>query len=81
MYQFDTIKNSYISAVQWGLALKVGYNESKHGNEIIHKFCENFIDNSNYNEHDKPIMKAELEIIKEALSQEIESFYQKGESE
>ena len=78
MNDFDTLKNSYISAIQWGLAARVGYSESKHGNEILHKFCENFIDNSNYNTSDKAMIKHEFEIIKEALSNEIESFYTKN---
>ncbi len=77
MNEFDTLKSGYISAVQWGLAARVGYHESKHGNEVLHKFCEELIDNSSYNEYNKATMKHELEIIKESLSEEIESFYSK----
>lgn len=77
MTEFDNLKSSYISAIQCGLAMGAGYNEAKHGNDILHKFCENLIDNSNYNDLCKMDMKNELEVIKEALSQEIESFYKR----
>ena len=77
MTEFDNLKRSYISAIQWGLTARVGYNESKQGNEVLHKFCENLIDNSNQLPTEKTIMKNELELIKEALSEEIESFYKK----
>ena len=77
MTEFDNLKRSYISAIQWGLTARVGYNESKQGNEVLHKFCENLIDNSNQLPTEKTIMKNELELIKEALSKEIESFYRK----
>ncbi len=77
MTEFDNLKRSYISAIQWGLTARVGYNESKQGNEVLHKFCENLIDNSDYNDSNKMTMKHELKIIKEALSKEIESLYRK----
>ncbi len=77
MIDFQNLKNSYISVVHWGLSVRVGYEESKRGNEVLHKFCENLIDNSDYSDSDKVMMKHELEIIKEALSKEIECFYQK----
>lgn len=75
MTEFDNLKNSYVAAVHWGFAAKVGYHESKRGNDILHKFCENLIDNSNYYDADKKAMKQELELVKEALSEEIELFY------
>lgn len=78
MTEFENLKNSYITVVQLGLTARAGYDESKRGNEVLHKFCENFIDNSNCSNPEKTTMKHELEIIKEALSKEIESFYQKG---
>lgn len=77
MTEFDNLKRSYISAIQWGLTARVVYNESKQGNEVLHKFCENLIDNSNYNDFNKMTMKHELKIIKEALAKEIESLYTK----
>ena len=77
MNEFEHLKNSYIAAVQWGLSVRVGHNESKRGNEILHKFIENLIDNSNYTYSDKALMKHELEIIKETHDKEIDSFYKK----
>ena len=77
MIEFDNLKRSYISAIQWGLTVRVGYNKSKQGNEVLHKFCENLIENSDYNDSNKMTMKHELKIIKEALSKEIESLYRK----
>ena len=53
----------------------VGFNEAKHGNDVLHKFCEMTIDNSNYSDAHKSSMKNELELIKESLSKEIEAFY------
>lgn len=75
MIEFNDLKSNYISVLQWGLAMHVGYDESKRGNEIIHKFCENLIDTGNFTEADKESMKRELEFVKEALSKEIKSFY------
>ena len=77
MNEFERLKNSYIAAVQWGLSVRVGHNESKRGNEILHKFIENLIDNSNYTDPDRASMKHELEIIKETHDKEIDSFYKK----
>lgn len=77
MTEFENLKSSYISVVQLGLTVRAGYHESKQGNEILHKFCESLIDNSNYNDFDKAMMKHELKIIKESLSQEIEAHYNK----
>ena len=77
MTEFDDLKSSYIYTMHCGFALGAEYNEAKHGNDILHKFCENLIDNSNYNDLCKTEMKNELEVIKEALSQEIEFFYKK----
>lgn len=78
MIEFNSIKNSYISAVQLGLTMGADYNEAKNGNQILHKFCEALIDSSNYTDTDKKTMKYDLEITKETLSKEIESFYQKS---
>lgn len=78
MKEFDYLKNSYITAIHWGFATKVSYHEAKRGNDILHKFCENLIDNSNYCDTDKKAMKQELELLKEALSEEIETFYRLG---
>ena len=72
MIDYLNLKNSYIAAIQMGLMLNTGYEEAKHGNELLHKFCENCVDNSNYSEQDKRAMKHDLEFVKETLSQEIE---------
>ena len=72
MIDYLNLKNSYIAAIQMGLILNAGYEDAKRGNDLLHKFCENCIDNSNYSEQDKQNMKRDLELVKEALSQEIE---------
>ena len=71
MIDYQTLKNSYIGAIQMGLDL--GFPDPKQGNELLHKFCENCVDNSNYSEQDKHDMKLDLDLLKEALSQEIEN--------
>ena len=75
MIDYLNLKNSYITAIQMGLLLNAGYEDAKHGNDFLHQFCENCIDNSNYSDLEKLNMKRELEIVKEALSQEIELRY------
>ena len=72
MIDYLNLKNGYMLAFQAGLLMNVGYEEAKRGNDILHKFCENCVDNSNYSEMDKQNMKRDLELVKEALSQEIE---------
>ena len=71
MIDYLTLKNSYVAAIQMGLEL--GFPDPKQGNELLHKFCENCVDNSNYSEQDKHDMKLDLDLLKEALSQEIEN--------
>ncbi len=75
MIDYLNLKNSYIAAIQMGLMLNAGYEEAKRGNDLLHKFCENCIDNSNYNESDKQNMKHDLELVKEVLSREIGCHY------
>ena len=91
MNDFINLKNSYVATIQMGLMMNAGYEEAKRGNDIIHKFCENYIDNSNYSDFDKQNenyidnsnysdfdkqkMKHELELVKEALSQEIDRHF------
>lgn len=76
MIDFFNLKNSYIAALQMGLMLNAGYEEAKRGNDLLHKFCENCIDNSNYSERDKEDMKHDLKLVKETLSLEIERHFQ-----
>ena len=77
MTEFEKLKSSYISTIQIGLVSNAGYHETKHGNDIIHKFCEQFIENSNYCDDIKTSMKCELELLKETLSHEIDCWYRK----
>lgn len=76
MTNFDNLKNSYMFAIHSGLDAKIDYQNCKLANEFIHKFCEIYIDNSNYSDDDKMAKKQELNLLKEALSKEIESSYQ-----
>ena len=72
MIDYLNLKNSYMAAIQTGLLLNAGYEDAKRGNDILHKFCEDCVDSSNYCEADKKDMKHDLELVKEALSREIE---------
>lgn len=75
MIDFTVLKKSYITTIQFGLLRNTGYGEVKRGNEVLHRFCEYLIDNSNYSDLDKQNMKHELELLKETLSKEIEQYY------
>lgn len=78
MTEFENLKRNYVLTVQFGLASNVGRQKAKHGNEILHQFCEGLIDNSNYPDATKEAMKHELELLKETLSKEIENYYNTG---
>ena len=75
MIDYLNLKNSYMAAIQTGLLLNAGYEDAKRGNDILHKFCEDCVDRSNYSEADKKDMKHDLELVKESLSQEIEHYF------
>lgn len=77
MTNFDILKRSYAAAIQFGLAMNVGYQASKHGNEMLHEFCKQLVDNSNYQDSEKMAMKQELEILKDAFGKEIDAYYQR----
>lgn len=79
MFEFEKLKTSYTLTIQIGLSANVGYHEANRGNEILHKFCENLIDNSNCTDQEKTAMKSELKLLKEALSKEIEHHYEKDQ--
>ena len=79
MTEFENLKNSYYFALQYGMANNATYEEAKKGNAILHKFCEKLVENSNYNDYQKKQMKFELELLKEALSQEIEHHFQNAQ--
>ncbi len=72
MIDYLNLKNRYIRAIRMGLMLSAGYEDAKRGNDFLHKFCENCVDNSYYSEKDKQDMKRDLEFVKAMLSQEIE---------
>ena len=57
------------------MATNVGYLESKRGNEVLHEFCKQLVENSNYCDNDKRAMKQELELLKETLNKEIEAYF------
>lgn len=75
MNEFENLKRSYIEAIHLGMACQTGYDETKNGNELLHKFCSILVDNSGYGEADKNRMKHELDIVKEVLGGEIECYY------
>ena len=78
MTEFEKLKNSYISTIQIGLTANAGYHQTKHGNDILHKFCEQLVDSSNFQDDIKASMKHELELLKETLSKEIDCYYKKA---
>ena len=45
---------------------------------MLHKFYENMVENSLYSDMDKAAMKLQLELLKEAFSQEIKLCYNAG---
>ena len=75
MIDFEKIKNSYVATIHIGMECGAEYKEAKQGNELLHRFCENLVENENYNELARRDMKRELQQIKEMLAQEIEVRY------
>lgn len=75
MTEFDNLKRSYVAVIQFSMAMNTPREEVKHGNDILHKFCEKLIENSGYPDDEKQRMKDELEIVKETMAKEIEAFY------
>ena len=75
MIEYQNLKCRYIAAIQLGFMMNIGHEGVKAVNGILHKFCESCVDNSNYSEYDKQYMKNDLELVKEALSQEIEQHF------
>ena len=76
MTEFDNLKNTYIVTVQCAIAMGVDYQQIRHGNDILHKFCEMLVDSSNHPDSDKRAMKQELELLKESIDAEIDACYQ-----
>ena len=80
MNEFKRLKECYANALQIGIiALQADYHEAKNGNEVLHKFCESLVENSDYSDQDKQNMKQNLKLVKETLAQEIDSYYSKLE--
>lgn len=75
MMGYDNLKNCYITAIQIGINSNTKYDEIRYANELLHKFCEQFIENSSYTDTDKQNIKRDLEIVKETLSGEIEEHW------
>lgn len=78
MTEFDNLKSSYAATIQLGLVANAGYQASKYGNEMLHEMCKRLVENSNYMDSEKETMKLELEILKKALEEEIDNYYQIG---
>ena len=82
MTEFDNLKRSYAAAIQCGMAMGSPYQDVRHANDVIHKLCEELIDNSDnrrYSPEDKQAMKWDLEALKETLSREIDAYYRNGQ--
>ena len=75
MTEFDHLKRSYTSAVQFLLVGNVGYHKAKASNEMLHEFYENMVENSLYSDMDKAAMKLQLDLLKEMFSEEIKRVY------
>lgn len=77
MTEFENLKRNYVLTIQIGISSssKISYNEAKQGNDVLHKFCENLIEGSIYDDETKKQMKHELKLLKEALTEEIEKTY------
>lgn len=75
MIEFDNLKTSYIAVIQFSMAINTPYEEVKRGNDILHRFCENLVENSSYPDDEKHRMKNELEITKGTITQEVEAYY------
>ena len=75
MTEYENLKCRYIAAIQFGLSANVKYDEVKHVNDFLHKYFEQLIEKSNYSYMDKQGMKHDLELVKEALSQQIELLF------
>lgn len=77
MTEFENLKRSYASVLQYGMIMGANKSEAKQGNEIVHKFCETLVENSMYSDNDKNYMKNELQLLKQELDDEIEAAYNK----
>lgn len=74
---FDYLKRSYVSSIQFGLLVGIGYEDAKRSNELLNHLCKNYVDSGYYSEQDKEAMKFELDVLKKALDAEINCRYGK----
>lgn len=74
---FDYLKRSYVSSIQFGLLVGIGYEDAKRSNELLNHLCKNYVDSGYYSEQDKEAMKFDLDMIKKALDAEINCRYGK----
>lgn len=75
MTEFDNMKRSYSSTIHLALTTGATRSEVKNGNEIIQKFCEFVIENSNYHDSDKTQMKHELALFEAFHEQKINRYF------
>lgn len=80
MIEFERLKSSYYETVQIALLASTSGNEAKNGNQLIHSLCNALVDSSNYCDSDKKYMKQELELLKNALDQEIDQYLHENDS-
>ena len=78
MTEFEGLKAFYASYIRFGLENNVACTYAKLGNNIFHKYCEVLVENSNYQDSEKMAMKQELEILKNALDGEIDTYFQRS---
>lgn len=45
---FDYLKRSYVSSIQFGLLVGIGYEDAKRSNELLNHLCKNYVDSGYY---------------------------------
>lgn len=78
MTDIENLKSSYTMAIQCALLSNANYHDVSFANDFIHNLCKIYIDSSNYT--DKESINREFELLKETLSQEIETSFAQRES-
>lgn len=77
IFDYNNLKQSYITAIQLALSCNMQHDEIRGGNNILHDFCNVLVETSEYSEADKKYMKSEFDRIKEQMSVEIDCYYRK----
>lgn len=44
MTEFDNLKRSYVMAVQCAMPMGIGHQQTRHGNDVLHKVYAMFVD-------------------------------------